>query len=326
MSDFPRTPKVKKHSDVESKGGIVPRTQNQLSLELKIEKEIEINGIGMGVLSDGTAYLTGRGLARLCGIDSSRISEMGASWSSDPPSTMTVKVKELLDARGIAMDHPYIEIKQRSGIVHAYPDSVCLAVLEFYAFEAKTIRDEARKNFRILAGGALREFICTQVGYDPSHSIPDEWRQFHDRISLTYDSVPKGYYGIFKEMADIILTLGQAGLHIDHTFVPDISAGKVWGNYWTENDFDKKYGARIKFDHNYPEYFPQSESNPQLSWCYPESSLGAFRQWMREIYIGEGKLKNYITQKVKQKELPASFAQLAIAAYEEPKRIETKPS
>jgi hypothetical protein len=37
---------------------------------------------------------------------------------------------------------------------------------------------------------------------------------------------------------------------------------------------------------------------------------------MREVYIGEGKFKKYITQKVQHKELAASFAQLAIAAYE----------
>ena len=29
--------------------------------DLKVEKEVESDGIGMGVLSDGTLYLTGRG-------------------------------------------------------------------------------------------------------------------------------------------------------------------------------------------------------------------------------------------------------------------------
>ena len=36
------------------------------------------------------------------------------------------------------------------------------------------------------------------------------------------NAVPSGYFGIFKEMADMIVTLGQAGLHIDASFVPDI--------------------------------------------------------------------------------------------------------
>jgi hypothetical protein len=37
---------------------------------------------------------------------------------------------------------------------------------------------------------------------------------------------------------------------------------------------------------------------------------------VRENYVGDGKFSNYINSKVKQKELPASFAQLAIAAYD----------
>lgn len=38
--------------------------QNQPELDLRIERQAEIEGIGMGVLHDGTAFLTGRGLAR----------------------------------------------------------------------------------------------------------------------------------------------------------------------------------------------------------------------------------------------------------------------
>jgi len=45
--------------------------------------------------------------------------------------------------------------------------------------------------------------------------------------------------------------------------------------------------------------------------------LGEFRRWIREKYIGEGKLKNYLSEKVKQNILPVSFAQIAIAAYSE---------
>ncbi len=70
-----------------------PRTPVQPMLDLQIEKQIEIDGVGMGVLSDGTAFLAGRGLARLCGIDSSRISEMSADWDA-VTLPLTIKVKE----------------------------------------------------------------------------------------------------------------------------------------------------------------------------------------------------------------------------------------
>jgi hypothetical protein len=282
--------------------------------DLFIDKQKEIDGVGMGVLSDGTAFLTGRGLARLCGISNARIVELGQLWDSDDKSTgLTKSVKNILSEKGLQVDKPYIEIKQKSGTFNAYPDTICLAVLEHYAFEQPT--DEGKKNFRILAGKALHDFIYAQVGYDPSNHVPEIWRQFHDRVSLTYNSVPAGYFGIFKEISDIIVHLGQNGLPIDSKFVPDISVGISWAKHWTAENLDEKYGQRIKFEHNYPSYFPQAESNPQEPWCYPEIALGEFRRWIRENYIGEGKFEKYLADKVKQRALPASFAQLAIAAY-----------
>ena len=55
-------------------------TPYQLNLPLTVDREIEIDGIGMGVLSDGTAYLTGRGLSRMCGIDQRVVFEMTNGW------------------------------------------------------------------------------------------------------------------------------------------------------------------------------------------------------------------------------------------------------
>ncbi len=291
-----------------------PRSPNQYDLDLQIEKQIEIDGIGMGVLSDGTAFLNGRGLARLCGIDSSRISEMSADWDISKLD-LTTKVKNILNSRGVVLEHPYIEIKQRTGIFHAFSDALCLAVLEYYAFDAPNKREEAIKNFRLLAGKALHDFIYAQVGYDPNNYIPVVWRQFHDRVSLTYNSVPVGFFSVFKEIADMIVTLGQAGLHIDSSFVPDGSVGTHWGKHWESNGFDSIYGVRQKWEHNFPDYFPQAKSNPQTPWCYPEAALPEFRRWMRENYIGDGKFTKYIDGKVKQKELPASFSQIVLSAY-----------
>ncbi len=290
------------------------RSPDQFVLDLQIEKQIEIDGIGMGVLSDGTAFLNGRGLGRLCGVDSSRISEMSADWQA-ASLPITAKIKEILHSRGVALERPFIEIKQRSGLFHAYPDVLCLAVLEYYAFDAPNVREEAKKNFRRLAGQALHDFIYAQVGYDPNNHVPSVWQQFHDRVSLTYNSVQQGYFSIFKEIADMIVTLGQAGLHIDSSFVPDGSVGIHWSRHWSDGGFDQRFGLRLKWDHNFPEYFPQAKSNPQPAWCYPEAALPEFRRWMRENYIGDGKFTKYLNDKVKQKALPASFAQLVTTAY-----------
>jgi hypothetical protein len=113
--------------------------------------------------------------------------------------------------------------------VYAYPDYVCLAILEYYAFEAgANVKPEAVQNFRQLAGMALREFIYTQLGYSPSARVPDSWSLFHDRVSLVFHTVPPGYFSVFKEMSDIIVTLIRQGANVDDKFIPDISVGQHW--------------------------------------------------------------------------------------------------
>ena len=290
-------------------------TQSQQKLDLRVEKEVEIDGIGMGVFNDGTPYLTGRGLARLCGVDNAMIVRLGSEWNEQIQKPRVTKIKDILSSRGVSINSPYIEIK---GIKY-WTGAVCIAVLEYYGFEASQGNNStALKNYRTLAGEGFEKFVYAQVGYDPNNNVPEVWKQFHDRVSLVYNTVPHGYFSVFKEIADMIVTLGQHGLHIDHSFVPDISVGQHWGKFWVANNYDNQFGSREKYEHNYPSYFPQAASNPQEPWCYPESSLGKFRQWFRDVYIGQGKFQTYLANQAKVKALPASFAQLAVEAYNQP--------
>lgn len=65
-----------------------------MSLQLTVDREIEVDGIGMGVLSDGTAYLTGRGLARMCGIEQRVVFEMTNGWLNGQPGSRDQRIKE----------------------------------------------------------------------------------------------------------------------------------------------------------------------------------------------------------------------------------------
>jgi hypothetical protein len=294
--------------------------KKQGSLDLCVNKETEIQGIGMGVLSDGTPFLNQRGLARLCGVQNAHIGTISSDWNEENQKPRISAIKDLLARRGVVLESAHIECKSGQKTIYAYPDTICVAILEYYAFEAgENCKDEARENFRLLAGKALREFIYTQVGYDPNSLIPVVWQQFHDRVSLAFDRVPDGYFSIFKEMADIIVTLIQGGAAVGPDFVPDISMGMHWGRFWTDNDFAREFGDRVQYLHDYPNSFPQSASNPQKPWAYPDAALPAFRRWVREIYVRD-KLPSFLRSKEKQGQLPPSFSQIAMRALEDRNR------
>jgi hypothetical protein len=129
------------------------------------------------------------------------IQDVATEWDRGTYFPRAKKIREILDSHGGGYMQPYVEIKQRSGSFYAYPDAICLALLEYYSFDAgPNIRDEAKRNYRLLAGKALRDFIYTQVGYDPNNFVPEAWRQFHDRVSLTYNSVPTGFLAFSKRL------------------------------------------------------------------------------------------------------------------------------
>ena len=141
------------------------------------------------------------------------------------------------------------------------------------------------------------------------------WRQFQDRISLTHNSVPRGYFCIFHETASIYATLINGGINPGTRMILDLSAGAHWGNHWRDGGLAERFGPALKFDHYYPAYFPQSLSNPQKPWCYPNAALAEFRDWMTTIYE-EVKLPTYLNDQVRQGKLPANDASAVLAAIE----------
>ncbi|KAA5602901.1 hypothetical protein [Blastochloris sulfoviridis] len=287
---------------------------DQLTLDLEIAAEREIDGIGMGVLSDGSTYLTLRGLAKMCGVDHSGLIRLTAQWQESPQPPRIRKIREIVRDQDGDDRRAFLGIKKDGIIHHAVPEKVCMAILEYYAFEAPgEQRELAARNYRLLARKSFRDFIYAAVGYNPTNSNVIEWQQFHDRVSLTYHMVPDGYFSVFKELADMIVTLIREGASLGPNFVPDISVGLHWGRHWTDNNLDHVYEARIKYPHSYPRYFPQSASNPQPAFCYPDESLPEFRKWMRDVYLKQ-KLPTYLLGKQKSGEIAAPAVTKALTA------------
>lgn len=286
-------------------------------LELGIAKDTDLGEIGMGVLSDGTPYLNQRGLAALCGVQNAHIGTISSHWNEPDEKPRIKAIKSILEKVGYTVPRAHIEVLHKGQTHFCYPAEVCLAILEYYAFDAgPNCQPEARDNFRTLAGSKLRELIYSQVGYDPTgaHRF-DKW---HERIALNFQSAPKGFFHVFNEAHTIVYELILAGADIDEHFVVDISIGIHWSKYWTENGLEAKFGEREKWPHKYPDSHPQSKSNPQESWCYPLGALGAYREWLQNIYIDGGKFNSYLKGKVSQGQLAPSFAQLAISALSTP--------
>lgn len=287
-------------------------------LALDIAKEREIEGVGMGVLSDGTPYLNQRGLAVLCGVQNAHIGTISTRWLEDEETPRIKAIKKILKKSGVEVPaRAHHELSRGKQIYHCYPADVCLAILEYYAFDAGVnLSETARDNFRKLAGSKLREMIYSQVGYDPSGSARfDKW---HQRIELNFKSAPRGYFHVFNEAHTVVYELIVAGAQIDEKMVVDISIGTHWSRYWDDQDLSAAHGGRQKYPHRYPDDHPQSKSNPQESWCYPLSALGDYRQWLQDEYLDGGKFRGYLSGKVKRGELAPSFAELALGALEHP--------
>jgi hypothetical protein len=289
---------------------------DELALVHSVAIAKEVDGIEMGVLSDGRSYLTARGLALLCVTGPSTILDQGRRWRE---GNRTGKLAQMLIQRGITRDSLYVEIVKDGKPTHAYTDDVATIILEYYAFEVTPPNKGAQLNFRRLAQAGLRLFVYQALGYDPNRQLTQSWRNFHDR--LTMHSVPRGYFSVFRECADFVLASIRAGLPVDDQTIPDISVGVTWANYWREHRLAEKFGEREKHDHNYPDYYPQAKSNPQEMAVYPVAALGVFREWLETSYLPQ-KFPAYLDTKRRRGLIAASTVELLLAEVNPPQLSE----
>ncbi|OUJ06653.1 hypothetical protein [Acetobacter malorum] len=269
----------------------------QYSLDLTVEVEKNVNGIEMGVLENGIPYLTQTGLAALAGVARSIIFDLSQEWEQqfqDPIGTKTRSdfIRNYLFSAGYKESKLYIEISNSGIKYNAYPDIVCMAILEYYAFEARNKSALALENYRKFSTFGLQKFIYQSLGYTPG----DKWKYYHERVSLLNDAPPPGYFIVFNETTGLIVDLINANLTVNHKTIPDISVGRAWGDYWRKCNLAATYGERVGFSHNYPPSFPQSASNPQPANAYPDAALGEFRRWFKGNYLMT-KFPKYILSK-----------------------------
>jgi hypothetical protein len=295
-------------------------TPKQLKLDLGIEVEKVVGGVEMGVLENGIPYLTQRGLAVMTGAARRSVQEITEEWQEAQATGVwrgrMTYFRDYLSKAGFDEPNLFIEITRDGSPHYAYPDMVCMAMVEYFAFEAQRTNETAVTNFRNLARYGLQKFIYDALGYVPE----DPWKLFNARVSLLKDSVPAGYFTAFKESSGLVVDLINAGLPVNQHTIPDGSVGGTWGRYWTANNLEVQFGERIDYPHFYPPEYPQSASNPQPAKAYPDAALPAFRRWFREVYLPT-KYPIYILKKASILSGGADEAKRLAAIYE-PKAIE----
>lgn len=284
----------------------------QLALPMKVVVEKTINELQMGVLEDGTAYLSARGLARACGVVPSAVISQGANWAEGKRDGRLAKM--LMNA-GITRETLHLPT---GGSEHAYPDDICMIFLEYYAFEVSSPNRsrKAQEMYRLFARAGMRAFVYNALGYKPNQVAPEHWRKYYDRLML--NPLPAGYFSVFREMGDLVVTAAQNGLPLDEHTVPDISIGMAWSQHWQESGAEERFGQRKKYPHRYPAYFPQAKAGIE-AWIYPLAALSEFWIWMQDTYVPE-KFPKYLSRQVTKGALPAGAANVILAAVE-PKRL-----
>lgn len=287
---------------------ITPR-QTEL---VQVVQVVDLDGVEMGVLTDGTAFLTGRGLAAVAGVAPRMVNTWASEFDPDSTKRRDRIIGRLMREQGYS-GPVFLRHTHQGRPVNAFPEQVCMAVLEYYAFEAAEDdrRAEALRNYRVLARAGLRAFVYTALGYDPAKQVPNQFASYHQRLLL--NPMPAGWFSVFSETAHMVLNAIRNELIVDQHTVPDISVGQIWSRHWTENELDQKFGERKYYDHKYPDDYPQSASD-RPSHMYPVEALPAFRRWLDEVYLPE-KYPAYLKRKAKANALPASRVELVIAAH-----------
>jgi hypothetical protein len=280
-----------------------------------VELQVEIEDIEMGVLESGVPYLTGRGLAKMCGIDHGPFHRLTSNWSEEKFKPRGRAIQQLLDQSRYTEQQLYLKAELNGNEINAFTEPVCLALLEYYAFVAEERREKAMATFRTLARVKFREFVYQAVGYSPEQNMLESWRHFHDRIDLTTIAVPSGYFCVFTQVAGMIVSMIRNGVRINDRVIPDISVGKSWSAYWVNNELASKYGERTNYSHEYPDYYPQAKSNPQPAYAYPNEAWATFQEWFHNNYLGDTPLTTYLAGQVKKGTLQYSTANKVLEAF-----------
>lgn len=262
---------------------------------------LEVSGlpVEVGLLPDGTPFMSGRELARACGISNSTL----VGWGEVAPSLgdrhRAGKLANLLATYRYGGDRLFIRLPSGSQFggranVSAYPYQVCMAFLDYYAFEAN--KEEARNSLRLLSEQQLPQSIYQVVSEKSQPPIVSQYDPFRRRPLR--DGIPVGYFSVGP-----ILSADLARSHFPlelHTALLN-NIDKAWNRYWIVQQLRMQYGDRFPM----PQLATHDWARPR-QYVYPNAVLPEFKNWLTLQYIPE-RYPSYLQRKRQQIALPIAL-------------------
>jgi len=284
-------------------------SQSLSSTHLEVIKSIEVAGfpIEVGVLRDGTPFLSGRGLARACGISNSTLVGWGERAPAVGDKYRAGKLANLLATYRYAGDRLFIRLPDEVKFggranVSAYPYQVCMAFLDYYAFEAN--KEDARNSLRILSEKQLPTFIYDAIGYTPQPVKPALKQSDSDRPLR--GRVPEDYFSVFQTTSHEKLRFIQNSLSLDPQAVTYINIAKAWSRYWDIQKLWEQYGQRLPYLRKSLDPSPYRTTDGYIkTYIYPIEALSEFNQWLNLQYIPE-RFPSYLQRKIQQRNSSAA--------------------
>ncbi|MCF7498993.1 hypothetical protein [Pseudoalteromonas sp. L1] len=253
--------------------------ENQIALPLvPIKHQSEENGFEMGVMSDGTPYLTASGLAFVCGTARSNIITLVNDWQKQRYHPRGKSISAIIDRNGgDSSKDLHKPIKVRGNTHHAISADNCMAILEYYAFESRSDAQIARDNYRNLATQSLKEFIYKRTGYKATGALPAHLNRYLKNRA----KIPYTHFSMLNEITlNLIAPLEEAGYTLPEKLVPDISEGRLFCKWLRENRNVEPNSFPV-YDHEYP------DGRVVQAKLYPTEYLDDFRRHFHEVWITE---------------------------------------
>ena len=243
--------------------------------------------IEVGILEDGTPFLSGRGLAKACGISNSTLVSWGELVPQVGAKYRAGKLAKLLATHQYKGDRLFLRLPSDVKFggkpnVSAYPYPVCMAFLDYYAFAGN--KETAHKSRRILRQQPLPRFIDPAIAPTPVIAQPSARTREEDRPLR--GKVPANYFGVFQ-----ITSRGQQGnaqneLTVDVPISHHRNIEKAWSQYWYIHKLWEQHGKRVPYLRRSLDHSPHLTIDGYLpTYLYPTSVLSEFKRWFAEHYI-----------------------------------------